>query len=98
MLTQLRAEVPLHSWIKVFTVKGDEIVGELIEVTDSYIRLITAPGLPAMLSGQLVGGYCVLKLSSVSEKPDIPVSVDEVVIPACSESNSSRSTDQQNDP
>lgn len=97
MLTQLRAEVPLHSWIKVFTVKGDEIVGELIEVTDSYIRLITAPGLPAMLSGQLVGGYCVLKLSSVSEKPDIPVSVDEVVIPACSESNSSSSTDQQND-
>jgi len=97
MLTQLRAEVPLHSWIKIFTVRGDEIVGELIEVADSYIRLITAPGLPAMLSGQLVGGYCVLKLSSVPEKPDIPVSVDEVVIPACSESNSSSHTDQQND-
>jgi len=98
MFNRLRADLPLHSRVKVLTNKGDGIVGELIEVADSYIRLINESGFPAMLSGQLIGGYWILELPPVSEIPDKPVNIDERESLECSEIFLPYiHTDQQND-
>jgi tetratricopeptide (TPR) repeat protein len=80
MLDILKKEAKTGDKIKLFLISGQEPQGEILEISDSFIRLMTQEGKEARLFDKLIGGWEILESRNKEPQKEKTAEPKDVIV------------------